>query len=279
MKRIALGSIALLAPLAVQAQDLKEIVRKALLSLNSSQEKLADYGFVRHVERKEFKSDGSVKSWDRTVLKRELHDGVVVTRPVERNGKPLTESEKKQIETAIAKRVAEMKGMTPEQRRKQSETARKKDRESDAWMNEVPEAFDFKLAGEELIAGRPTLVIDATPRAGYKPSNMRAKLLPSMRGRMWIDKAEGEAVKVEAEVFEEVNIALGLAGHVDKGTRFQMERVRLPDGVWASAYEHGRFTARVMLFKSFNSEVINRTSGYVRLRNTVESAALASTAN
>jgi hypothetical protein len=82
-----------------------------------------------------------------------------------------------------------------------------------------------------------------------------------MRGRLWIDKADGEMVKADAEVFEEVNVALGIAGHIDKGTRFQIQRSRIADGVWASTYEHARFSARVMVFKNFNAEVVNRTSG------------------
>jgi hypothetical protein len=170
--------LALSAPFAIQAQDLKETVRKALLSINRSDDQLSDYGFVRHSERKEFHSDGSVKSRKATVVKRELREGLMVTHPVERDGKPLSEAERKRVEAAIAKNVAEAKSLSPEERRKRAEQDRKKDREADAWMNEVPEAFNFKLVAEENIAGRPTLVIDATPRQGYRPSNMRAKVLP-----------------------------------------------------------------------------------------------------
>jgi hypothetical protein len=274
MKPAILGMLALWAPFGLNAQDLKETVRKALLTLNDSDKHLSDYGFVRHTEQKEFKPDGSVKSHKTTLFKREMRDGLLVTHPVERDGKPLSPAEKKEIEAALQKRLADSRRLSPEQRRKQSEEARKKDREADAWMNEVPEAFDFKLVGEEILAGRPALVVDATPRPGYKPSNMRAKVLPKMRGRLWIDKAEGQLAKADAEVFEEVNVAFGIAGHIDKGTRFHIQRTRLADGIWAGTYEHARFAARLMMFKNFNAEVVNRTSSYVRLRNTVETAAL-----
>lgn len=275
MTRVFWALLAFSAPFTVQAQDLKETVRKALHSITRSDERLSNYGFVRHTERKEFNADGSVKTSTAMVLKRELHEGFPVTRPVERDGKPLSDSERKQIETAIAKRIGEMRGLSPEQRRKQAEEAKKKERETDAWMNEVPEAFDWKLVGEELVAGRPTLVIDATPRPGYQPGNMRAKILPKMRGRLWIDKADVEMVRADAEVFDEVNIALGLAGHVDKGTKFHLQRSRIADGLWASTYEHARFSARVMVFKKFNAEVVSRTSNYVQLRN-IAPAAVAS---
>jgi hypothetical protein len=276
MKRAILGLLALSAPIGLHAQDLNEMVRKALLTMNDSATHLADYGFVRHTERKEFKPDGSLKSQSTILFRRELHDGMLVTQPVERDGKPLSAAEKKEIEASIQKRLAQTRRISPEQQRKQSEEARKKDRESAAWMNEVPQAFDFKLVGEEVVAGRPALVIDATPRPGYRPSNMRAKVLPKMRGRLWIDKAEGQLAKADAEVFEDVNVALGIAGHIDKGTRFHIQRTRLADGIWAGTYEHARFAARVMMFKNFNAEVVNRTSGYVRLRNSVQTAALTS---
>src|SRR6185503_13472548 len=69
-----------------------------------------------------------------------------------------------------------------------------------AMLNEIPEAFDFRLRGEEMIETRPAYVIDAMPRAGYRGRNSQARLiLPKLKATLWIDKADLAWVRMHAE--------------------------------------------------------------------------------
>ncbi len=267
--------ILLLAPAAWAGtpDDLRALVRQSLARLESSEKKAGDYGFVRKVERKEFASGGRIKNQWSLVLKRELEDGILVTRPIERDGKPLPEEERRKNQEALRKRQAELKALTPEQLEKRRAENRKRESDEDAWLKEFPEALDYQLAGEETIDGRPAAILDCTPRPGYKARNMRARVFEKVRGRLWIDKAETELVRAEAEVFDTVNIALGLLGKIEKGTRFFIQRRRVAPETWLPETETVRFAARVMLFKSMNNEVTTRNSEF---RHRSEMAARAS---
>ena len=242
--------------------DLRALVRQSLARLEASDKKAMDYGFVRRVERKEFVSGGKIKSQSSLVLKRELEDGFMVTRPIERDGKPLPEEERRKNEETLQKRLAELKALTPEQLEQRRAENRKREGDEDAWLKEFPEALDYQLAGEETIDGRPAVILDCTPRKGYRARNMRARIFEKVRGRVWIDKAESELVKAEAEVFDTVSIAFGLVGKIEKGTRFFIQRKRVGSETWLPEAEAVRFAARVMLFKSINNEVTTRNAEF-----------------
>jgi len=49
-------------------------------------------------------------------------------------------------------------------------------------LKELPDAFDFHLAGEEALASGEVYVIDATPKPGYKPTLPSAGVLPQGAG-------------------------------------------------------------------------------------------------
>jgi len=91
-------------------------------------------------------------------------------------------------------------------------------------MQQLTEAFDFTLAGEERMGNHRVYVLDATPRAGYKPPNTETEVLTGMQGKLWIDKKTYQWVKVEAEVIHPVSIA-GFLAKVEPGTRFELEKM------------------------------------------------------
>jgi len=256
----------LLVVFAVHAEappgDLRELMRGSLARLQESDKKLSEYTFVRAGERKEFTSSGVLKTQQSWVVKREFRDGFMFHRLLERNGKPIPEEEQQRGEQAIAKRLAELKAMAPEQLEKMRAEGRRRSGDEDAWLQEFPEALDYKLAGEETIHGRPALVLEVSPRPGYKARNMRARVFEKVRGRVWIDKTDSQLVKAEAEVFETVNIALGLMGRIEKGTRFSLQRRKVADEAWLPETQTMKFAARVMLVKSIHQEQTTRYSDY-----------------
>jgi hypothetical protein len=245
--------------------ELREMVRQSLKKLEDSDKKASEYGFLRHTERKEFNSDGRLKMQTRVVVRREFQDGFPVNRVLERDGQPLSEEERKKNEEAIQKRLAELKSETPEQKAKRQEENRRKqknEKEGEAWLNEFPEAVDYKLIGEETMNGRVALHLEFTPRPGYQPKNFRAKIFTKLRGHVWLDKAESELVKADAEMFDTVNVGFGLLGKVEKGTHFTIQRTRVAPDAWLTEKESFRFAVRVMLVKWMNTEVTTQYSEF-----------------
>jgi len=221
-------------------------------------------GYVRRNDHRQYHSNGSMKQGRSWTVEREFRDGISVIRLLERDGKPIPAEERQAEEDRIRKYIAEVKAMTPEQTARQKEERernRRKESDEDEWIKEFPEALDYKPAGEEIIHGRPALVLAISPRPGYRPRNMRARVFEKVRGKVWIDKADTELVRADAEVFETVNIGLGIVGRVEKGTRFQLQRTKV-ESSWLPESQTIRFTARFLLFKSLNQESTTRYSNY-----------------
>src|SRR5579864_9015532 len=113
------------------------------------------------------------------------------------------------------------------------------------FMEEFTRAFNFKLLGEQTLNGHDVYAIEATPKPGYRPTDSASKVLTGMRGELWIDKQTFQWVKVEAQVIHPVSIA-GFLARVEPGTRFELEKAPVNDGVWLPTHYSMTAEARVL---------------------------------
>lgn len=255
------------------SDGLRGIMRSAMQKLQSSSEKRNDYLYVLHSERRELDPSGSPRSQESTVVRREPEGEFVVSRLLERNGRPLSEDERARNEESNRKMLDELRALSPEERRRRAEEGRRKRRSEDAWISEFPEALNYRRIGEEAVNGRTAVVLECSPRPGYRPANMRARVFEKTRGKIWVDKAENELVKADVEVYDTVGVGFGILGRIEKGTRFRLERRKLVDGGWQPVLQSARFAARIMLVKSMNREFTLRFSDYKPRPTAVQNAA------
>jgi hypothetical protein len=261
---VMLAATAAFARPAETPDELRELVRKSLTGILKEEERRADFLFRVRNERKELDAAGKVTSSKSYVWERIEIDGFTFGKTLERDGKPLTAEQRKAEDEAIQKRLAELKAPTTAQAAVSSQP--KKRSQQEEWYQEFPEALDYRLAGEETIGGRIALRLEATPRPGYQPRNLRARVFEKMKTTIWIDKVSSELVKADAEMFDTVNVGFGLVGRVDKGTRFRLQRRMVNDGVWLIESQTIRFSARFLLFKNLRNEATTEWSNF-RLRS------------
>ena len=70
---------------------------------------------------------------------------------------------------------------------------------------------------------------------------------------MWVDAAQYQWVKVEAEVFRPVTFGLSIA-HVEPGTQFMLEQQPVRSGLWLPSHFSMRVKAKVMLWSRRSSD-------------------------
>lgn len=246
---------------AQSAEELRTRLRESLAKLQEADQRMGDYAYSRFNVRREFHSNGSVKA-ERTILAlREFEDGFGFMHQVQRDGKPVPDAEIKQALDGARARAAQLRAMSPAERAQAEPETRSRAPEQ-SFLKEFPDALEFKKIGEETIDGRQTWVLECSPRPGYKAANLRARVFEKVRGKVWLDAAASEIVRVDAEVFDTVSIGWGMIGKVQKGTRFHLERRRLADGSWLPESQSIRFSARILVFKSLAQEEITRYSDY-----------------
>jgi hypothetical protein len=214
---------------------------------------MKDYTWIARQTDRVLDSSGQVKSqkteqWETVVIYGEPHH-----RMLERNGKPLSAEEQQKEQEKLDQAVAKRERETASQRVRREadfDKQREKDRE---FLREVPDLFDFNLLGDEKIDGHDVWVISATPKPGARPKSGDAKPLLKVRAKVWIDKAEFQWVRLEAETTATISFGLFIA-RLAPGAKLEFEQTRVNDEVWLPKREWVRGAARLGLVKKLAGE-------------------------
>jgi hypothetical protein len=233
-----------MAMAAFAQPDVPTIIKRSVEVSNADWEGAPQYD---HFER-DRQPDGGTKTYEVMMIL-----GSDYQRLVAVNGKPLTPEEQageqQKLEQAIAQRQSES-----EEQRAQRIAKYEKDRKRDhLLMEQLTVAFDFKLLGEQKLGPYDVYVLRATPRPGYQPPNTETKVLTGMRGKLWIDKQTYQWVKVEAEVVHPVSI-VGFLAQVQPGTRFELEKMPVDNGIWLPKHFSMKARAKILFFFSHNTQ-------------------------
>jgi hypothetical protein len=251
--RLAPLALACLVSTGLFAQDAREIVRKSVALDQANWLRMRDYTWIASETERSLDSKGQVKSektdkWETVILFGEPH-----RRMLERDGKPLSAGDQRKEQEKLDKAVAKLERETDEQRQRRlekTEKEREKDRE---FLREVVDLYDFRLAGDDRIEGHDVWVITATPKPSYHPKHREAKALLKIRGKLWIDKAEYQWVRIEAETTDTISFGLFIA-RLKPGAKLVFEQTRINDEIWLPKREVVSGSARLGLIKTFSIE-------------------------
>lgn len=243
-----LAAILLLTPLA--AQDATEIIRRSLAHDADNFERVKDYTYLARQEEREFDKSGKAKSTESQTYDISILAGRRYERLVGENDKPLSSKDQKREQEKLDRELAKRQKETPEERAK-LEKERTGNRR---YLQEVPSAFKLSLLGTEVVSGKKTWVIAAEPKPGYKPSLDRAKLLTKIRAKIWIDQAEYQWVKVDAEAIEPLSFEFGLF-RIAPGGQLHFEQTRINDDVWLPSLLSASADARIGYLKKVRGDI------------------------
>ena len=254
--RVGMGALLLgLAPAAalLGEVDAREVVRRAVAADERNWKAAQNYGFLERVDLRRLDSEGQLKSKVVKIYEVMLLEGSLYRRLAGRDDRPLPPGDEKKEQEKLARSIAERRKETAAQRAlRLDEYVRRPDWQREAWR-ELPEAFDFRLAGEEMWDGHSLYVIEATPRPGYQPRSNTARLLAHLQGKFWVDKQDYHLVKAEAEVVDTIAVGLFLV-RVAKGSRATFEQTRVNDKVWLPRRVQVFASARLGLLRVLHIE-------------------------
>jgi hypothetical protein len=236
---------------ACVAQDARSLVSRAVAADDHSDRLARNYIFKVRDEILDLDSKGGVKATHSTVDEVVYIAGKRYFRPLEKDGKPITPSEQRKQQERIDRAATEAGRLTEAERNKRiddEDRDRAKRREQ---FQDVPDAYDFKLIREIVIAWRPAYEIHASPRAGYH--GKFRKVLANVEGTVWIDKKDFNWVKVEADVLKPFSLGWFLA-RIGEGTHLSYEMMRVNDELWVPKDVSLKASARLGLVKKLDIE-------------------------
>ena len=233
--------------------DARHIIGQSVVATERSLEARDRYTFVERDHDRRLDSQGQLKSEKIDVTRMILVNGARFEQLVERNGQLPSAEEQKKLDQDFEK----LKHETPEER-----TARLgKEQENRSVLRDLLEGFDFRLLGEEVLAGRRTYVLQVTPHPGYHARGKYGKIFSKVEGKLWIDKSDFGWIKVEGQVTQSFSMGLFVA-RVQRGSRIVLEQTNVGDAVWVPQRLEVRGSARILFLKSLTVERIFTYSDY-----------------
>lgn len=222
-------------PCLLAQQDVASIVQKSVQANSRDWNEAPKYDY----EEKDRDTQGT-KTYEVTDVL-----GTPYERLIAINGKELSSAQKAEQQKKYAQMLAQRKAESSSQRAKRIAKYQADRRRDHAMLEQLTKAFNFKLEGEEELAGHKVYVLNATPRPGYQPPNRDTQVLLGMEGKLWIDEASSQWVKVEAHVIRPVRIE-GFLAQVEPGTHFELSKTPVSEDIWLP--EHYAMSASAKVF-------------------------------
>jgi hypothetical protein len=224
--------------------DVATILRQSVQVTEEDWRATPEYNYFER-DRK----DGSTRTYHVMMIEGSPYEELVAI-----DGKRLRsadqEEQQRNLQQAISERRSES-ASDRAQRIAKYEQERKRDH---LLMEQLIRAFNFRLFGQRHLDGYAVYLLQATPRPGYQPPNIDSDVLTGMQGKLWIDKGTYQWVKVEATVVHPVSIA-GFLAQVQPGTRFELEKMPVADGIWLPRHFAEKSNARILfLFRHHTQE-------------------------
>lgn len=149
--------------------DARAIIRNAVAAAERNWRAARNYTFVQRVELRRLDAQGRVKLSEVQTYDVGLQEGTPYRQLVQRDDRPLLPTEEKREQDGLAKTITERRQEAEAERAKLvSAYERRPDWQREAWL-ELPEAFEFRLVGEERLEGHRIFIIEAMPHQGYQP--------------------------------------------------------------------------------------------------------------
>jgi len=152
-------------------------------------------------------------------------NGEVVTKLLMVNGKPPTEK--------------------PDSKRTAARQTGEKSRTLH-FNKELMDRFQYTLAEETVIDGRPLHVLRFSPKPDADADGFFNKLINAMHGTLWIDQEDFQLMKADIHLGQKISFFGGLAGAIEK-LDLTLVQKRLEAGVWLPQLTLIDFSGRKLL--------------------------------
>ncbi len=258
--------------------DLAELLK----SLEKNQKKIddirEDYTFTSKETEIEIDGKGNINQKSEETYEVFFVHSREIKKLVQKEGKPLSESDQRKEQERIEKRIKEIEQHKKEEdaRKARKPAQREKKGESNAQANKE-DADNFGISDflrvcqlvnprRERFSGREVIVFEFEPRPGYKARNRAESIAQKLIGVMWVDEDATEVVRLEAHTTDSIRVGGGLVASLGKGAEFVFEQDRINNEIWLPRYTEVNLTARVLLVKGFKVHRTERFSDYKKFR-------------
>lgn len=273
-------------PINVASLDIPALIREVAASERANNKNFADYTYTSKTTERETK-DGKVVKEKVTVAEVYPQYGDSVRKIISRDGIALTPEES---DKEFKKAVEGFKKAEAEAEKRRAESAKQSNAPRPApdpqaiptfgptWgygfrsgfssgffalsLSNFLHAAEFHTPRLERFRERDAIVLDFRPRPDYAPPTDAQKPYAKLAGRIWIDVADKQIMRVEASPAVEASKRKGDAAASNAEPWIIVEQTRLPDGRWKESYVRLNTTADKSVFNGVERDHTEEMSDF-----------------
>lgn len=216
-----------------------EIKARVLKSFRQSEDARENYSCTVHQQSDELNSDGTIKKHRSAVKEQFFVNGIQIEHTLERDGKPLSDSDARKEQERVDKKVKQFSN--PDEAHK---TQTHNEKRADQFLR----ALTLSNGRREQKNGRSTLLYDLAGDPAFHPRSLEERFAKALSGSIAVDESSAVPVELRFETNRDVKIGAGLLANLHKGFWLHLTQQRQPDNVWITREVEGTGDARAALF-------------------------------
>lgn len=243
-------------------EDPKDLVKRAL-NAYMADDAAQQYSYVQRDDVRIMDGSGKLKRHELKTFDVSLISGSPYKRLVKRDDHPLSPEEEKQQADALQWNIEQRRKESPEQRKARIAEYERKRQERRGDMEEVPNAFNFKLVGEDVLDGVPAWVVEGAPKPGYKAQCKSAAYFSKLQGRIWISKGDNHVMKIDAVTLDPISIGAFVL-RIAQGGHIGIEFAHVNEA-WLPKHVSVTGSAKLLFIKGYGLDADYTFSNYRNL--------------
>jgi hypothetical protein len=252
--------------------DIPALLRELQANEERVEKILDDYSYTQKTVERELDKNGVLREKSSETVQLSFYKGYRIRRLIEKNGRPLTEKEQREEDREVEKRVEEIeKRINKEEERAAGPPDENSRRIS---ISEVLRASRLVNPRRERLKGRSVIVFDFEPDPDfdYKNAKSALKFFGKTAGAIWVDEEKKQVIRVEAVLADSFKVGGGLLFKIKEGASFELQNELVNDEIWLPSTANINLSAKALLFKGINLNVLVSSSNYRKFSTEVKDA-------
>jgi hypothetical protein len=215
-----------------------------------------NYTFHEITLTDELDSNGAVKGMDSEERDVFFVNGFRIARLMKKNGKELSEGDRKSEEDRIKKLIEKDEKAPPGHSYNR--------RGENAGMSQILPLMKISNPRRMTLHGRSTLAFDFIGDPHAKARGLAESAARKITGTVWIDETDHEVARLEARFDANFNIGGGVLASIRKGTSLIFEQSPLDQELWMPSVSEIHLSARELLVKGVRQNIHIKDSDFRR---------------
>lgn len=249
--------------------DITALLNEIRVNADKVDEILENYSYTElRIDREPDKAGNLIeKSSEKRLLT--FYKGYRINRLMEKNGKPLSESDQGKEDRDAEKQVAEIEKKVAAKEKREIASGAVGQPKSEGSRITIADALKGSLLinpRRERFKGRDVIVFDYEPNPAFKPQTRNEKLFALCTGAVWVDTTTKQVVRLEAVLSKSAGNFLAKA---KSGAAFTIDNELVNNEIWLPSQADINLQIKI-LFAAININNLIKYGDYRRFETDVK---------